>query len=106
VANPTYLSTEFTRAFDQQEGLTTVRDWLYLTGTLPQLEKVWDDYGVTGENLPAGAMSAHDDIAVVIDRAGHIRYELSSDPGPGTTSSKSSFGVLLAGYARQELASS
>ena len=78
VANPTYLSTEFTRAFDQQEGLTTVRDWLYLTGTLPQLKKVWDDYGVTVENLPAGAMSAHDDIAVVIDRAGHIRYELSS----------------------------
>jgi cytochrome oxidase Cu insertion factor (SCO1/SenC/PrrC family) len=106
VANQTYLSTEFTRAFDQQEGLTTVRDWLYLTGTLPQLKKVWDDYGVTVENLPAGAMSAHDDIAVVIDRAGHIRYELSSDPGPGTTSSKSSFGVLLAGYARQELASS
>jgi cytochrome oxidase Cu insertion factor (SCO1/SenC/PrrC family) len=106
VANQTYLSTEFTRAFDKQEGLTTVRDWLYLTGTLPQLKKVWDDYGVTVENLPAGAMSAHDDIAVVIDRAGRIRYELSSDPGPGTTSSRSSFGVLLAGYARQELASS
>jgi len=105
VANPTYRATEFTRAFDQQEGLATVPDWLYLTGTLPQLEKVWDDYGVTVENLPAGAMSAHDDIAVVIDRTGQIRYELSADPGPGTTSSQSSFGVLLAGYARQELAS-
>jgi cytochrome oxidase Cu insertion factor (SCO1/SenC/PrrC family) len=105
VANPTYHGTEFTRAFDQQEGLTTVPDWLYLTGSLPQLEKVWDSYGVTVENLPAGAMSAHDDIAVVIDRAGRIRYELSADPGPATTSSRSSFGVLLAGYARQELAS-
>jgi len=106
VANPTYRATEFTRAFDQQEGLTTVPDWLYLTGSLPQLEKVWDDYGVTVEDLPAGAMSAHDDIAVVIDRSGQINYELSADPGPGTTSSQSSFGVLLAGYARQELASS
>jgi len=106
VANPTYRATEFTRAFDQQEGLATVPDWLYLTGTLPQLEKVWDDYGVTVEDLPAGAMSAHDDIAVVIDRTGQINYELSADPGPGTTSSQSSFGVLLAGYARQELASS
>jgi cytochrome oxidase Cu insertion factor (SCO1/SenC/PrrC family) len=106
VANPTYLSTAFTRAFDQQEGLATVRDWRYLTGTLPQLEKVWDDYGVTVEDLPAGAMSAHDDIAVVIDRTGHIRYELDADPGPGTSSSRSSFGVLLADYARQELASS
>ena len=32
VANPTYRSTAFTRAFDRQEGLTTVPDWLYLTG--------------------------------------------------------------------------
>ncbi|HUN31088.1 MAG TPA: SCO family protein [Trebonia sp.] len=106
VANPSYLGIQFTRAFDQQEGLSTVPDWLYLTGTLAQLKQTWDNYGVTVENLPAGAMSAHDDLAVVIDRTGHIRFELSADPGPGTASSMSSFGVLLAGYARQALAGS
>jgi cytochrome oxidase Cu insertion factor (SCO1/SenC/PrrC family) len=106
VANPTYRAVEFTRAFDQQEGLSTVRNWLYLTGSLSQLSKVWDAYGVTVENLPAGAMAAHNDLAVVIDRSGLIRQELPADPGPGTTSTKSSFSVLLSQYASQALASS
>jgi cytochrome oxidase Cu insertion factor (SCO1/SenC/PrrC family) len=103
VANPTYRSTAFTRAFDRQEGLTTVPDWLYLTGSLSQLGAVWRHYGVTVENLPAGAMAAHNDLAVVIDPAGRIRQELSSDPGPATSSTRSSFSVLLGQYARQAL---
>ena len=50
-------------------------------------------------------MVAHNDVAVVIDRSGHVRQEMSTDPGPGTASTKSSFSVLLAQYARQALAS-
>ncbi len=106
VANPTYRAVEFTRAFDRQEGLNTVGNWLYLTGSLSALGQVWDAYGVTVQDLPAGAMSAHNDLAVVIDRSGHIRDELPADPGPGTTSTKSSFSVLLSQYARQALADS
>ena len=103
VANPTYRSTAVTRAFDRQEGLTTVPNWLYLTGSLSELGAVWRHYGVTVQNLPAGAMSAHNDLAVVIDPAGHIREEMAADPGPGTSSTKSSFSVLLSQYARQAL---
>jgi len=72
VANPTYRSAAFTQAFDREEGLNTVPNWLYLTGSLSQLSQVWRQYGITVENLPAGAMSAHNDLAVVIDRTGHI----------------------------------
>jgi cytochrome oxidase Cu insertion factor (SCO1/SenC/PrrC family) len=103
VANPTYLSTTFTRAFTRQEGLTTTPNWLYLTGSLGQLSTVWRAYGVTVENLPAGAMAAHNDVAVVIDASGHIREELAADPGPGTSSTQSSFSGLLSQYARQAL---
>jgi len=103
VANPTYRSTVFTRAFDRQEGLATVPNWLYLTGSLSQLSAVWQHYGITVENLPAGAMSAHNDLAVVIDPSGQIRQEVPADPGPGTSSTKSSFSVLLSQYARQAL---
>jgi cytochrome oxidase Cu insertion factor (SCO1/SenC/PrrC family) len=106
VANPTYRSTAFTQAFDRQEGLATVPNWLYLTGSLSQLAALWRQYGVAVENLPAGAMSAHNDLAVVIDSAGDIRQEVSADPGPGTTSTQSSFSVLLSQYARQALGSS
>jgi cytochrome oxidase Cu insertion factor (SCO1/SenC/PrrC family) len=106
VANPTYRSTEFTQAFDREEGLNTVPNWLYLTGSLSQLSQVWRQYGVAVENLPAGSMTDHSDLAVVIDRSGHIRDEVGTDPGPGTASTKSSFSVLLSQYARQALADS
>ena len=103
VANPTYRSTTFTQAFDRQEGLTAVPNWLYLTGSLSQLGAVWRQYGVTVQNLPAGAMSAHNDLAVVIDGSGNVREEVGADPGPATTSTRSSFSVLLTQYARQAL---
>jgi cytochrome oxidase Cu insertion factor (SCO1/SenC/PrrC family) len=103
VANQIYRSTAFTRAFDQQEGLATVPNWLYLTGSLSQLSAVWQHYGITVQNLPAGAMSGHNDVAMVIDRSGQIRQEISTDPGPGTSSTKSSFSVLLSQYAHQAL---
>jgi cytochrome oxidase Cu insertion factor (SCO1/SenC/PrrC family) len=106
VLNPTYRSLAVTRAFDQQERLDTVPNWLYLTGTLPQLQQTWRAYGAYAANLPAGAMTAHNDIAFVIDRAGHVRQELNTDPGPGTASSKSSFAVVLANAAEQALRSS
>jgi len=106
VANPTYRAEEFTQAFDREEGLNAVPNWLYLTGSLSALGQVWAAYGVTVQNLPAGAMSAHNDLAVVIDRSGHIRDELPADPGPGTSSTQSSFSVLLSQYARQALADS
>jgi cytochrome oxidase Cu insertion factor (SCO1/SenC/PrrC family) len=103
VANPVYRSVAFTRAFDRQEGLAAVPNWLYLTGSLSQLRPVWRHYGVEVENLPAGAMAAHNDLAVVIDAAGHIRRELGADPGPATDGTRSSFAVLLSQYAREAL---
>jgi cytochrome oxidase Cu insertion factor (SCO1/SenC/PrrC family) len=104
VANPVYRSIAVMRAFDAEEGLTSVPNWLYLTGSLGALQKVWQQFGVTVQNVPAGVMSLHSDIAVVIDRNGTIRTELDDDPGPGTASTKSSFSTLLANYARQALA--
>jgi cytochrome oxidase Cu insertion factor (SCO1/SenC/PrrC family) len=103
VANPVYHQVADTQAFNRQEHLDQVPNWLFLTGTLPQLQQVWQQYRVTVETLPAGSMIGHNDIAYVIDPAGQVRAELSTDPGPGTTATKSSFAVLLANAARQAL---
>jgi cytochrome oxidase Cu insertion factor (SCO1/SenC/PrrC family) len=105
-ANPTYYGIQFTQAFSEQEGLSTVKNWLYLTGPLTQLEHIWGQYGIDVQDLPAGAMSAHNDLAFVIDRGGVIRQEISDDPGPGTSSTQSSFGALLAADAREALSQS
>jgi cytochrome oxidase Cu insertion factor (SCO1/SenC/PrrC family) len=106
VANPVYHQVTDTQAFDRQEHLDQVPNWLYLTGSVPQLEQVWKDYAIAALILPAGSMIGHPDLAYVIDQAGHVRAELDTDPGPGTTATKSSFSVLLADAARQALRSS
>jgi cytochrome oxidase Cu insertion factor (SCO1/SenC/PrrC family) len=105
-ANPVYYSTTFTQAFDQQEGLASVPDWLYLTGSLPQLRHVWAQYGIDIENLPAGSMTGHPDVAIVIDPAGTIVQEVNTDPGPGTTPTRMSYAALFAADARQALGQS
>jgi cytochrome oxidase Cu insertion factor (SCO1/SenC/PrrC family) len=106
VANPVYHQVAYTQAFDRQEHLTQVPNWLYLTGSVPQLQQVWKNYGIAAQIIPAGSMIGHPDIAYVIDQHGQVREELNTDPGPGTTATKSSFAVLLAGAARQVLRSS
>ena len=83
-------------AFDRQEGLEHMGNWLFLTGPLPSLEHVWDQYGIEADILPAGAMIAHSDLAYLIDSRGHTREVLSADPGDGSGSSSSSFSVYIA----------
>ena len=95
VANPIYRSLAFTDAFDRQEGLSHVGNWLYLTGSVAELQQVWSSYGVLVETAGAGAMIAHSDLAFVIDAQGNERAELESDPGNGNTASTSSFSSLL-----------
>jgi cytochrome oxidase Cu insertion factor (SCO1/SenC/PrrC family) len=103
VANPTYTSVAYTRAFDLQEGLNTLPNWLYLTGTVSQLATVWHDFGIEVEDLPAGAMAAHNDIAFVISAKGEVQQEISDDPGPGTNATQSSFSSMLAGSVLQSI---
>jgi len=96
VANPIYRATALTNAFDRQEGLEHMRNWLFLTGPLTDLEHVWGRYGVEADVLPAGAMVAHSELAYLIDDRGHTREMLSSQPGDGSPSSASSFSQYLA----------
>jgi cytochrome oxidase Cu insertion factor (SCO1/SenC/PrrC family) len=102
-ANPVNYQLGYIRAFDQQERLTSVPNWLYLTGSPARLRPVWADYGVAAQILPAGSMIGHSEIAFVIDQNGHVRREMNFDPGPGTAATKSSFAAELADAARQLL---
>jgi cytochrome oxidase Cu insertion factor (SCO1/SenC/PrrC family) len=103
--NPLYSSVAYTQAFDRQERLTGVRNWLYLTGSPAQLQPVWRDYGQAAETLPAGSMLGHSDSAFVIAPSGRMRQELDFNPGPGTAATVSSFATELASAARRALAS-
>jgi cytochrome oxidase Cu insertion factor (SCO1/SenC/PrrC family) len=106
VTNPVYNQPEYTAAFDRQEHLSSLPNWQYLTGSVTQLKKVWRQYGIAAQILPAGGMIGHSDIAYVIDRAGRTRTELNFDPGPGTSSTQASFADELSAAAQQTLGSS
>jgi cytochrome oxidase Cu insertion factor (SCO1/SenC/PrrC family) len=95
-ANPRYTSPDDLVAFDQQEGLNHVSNWLYLTGSKAQLQGIWDAYGILVEYAAGGAMIAHGDTAYVINPQGDLRDELDADPGGATSATKSSFAVTLA----------
>jgi len=101
--NPLYTQLAYTRAFDRQEHLDGMPNWLYLTGPRTRLQQIWRNYALPMQILPAGSMIGHGDYAFVIDQAGHMRRELNFDPGPATTSTKSSFAAELTDLARQLL---
>lgn len=94
VTNPLYRSLAAVKAFDRQEGLDNVPNWLYLTGSASQLLKTWDAYGVQVQIEPAGSMIAHSDLAYVIDRSGHERVVLDSNPPAGSAGTSSFVQVL------------
>jgi cytochrome oxidase Cu insertion factor (SCO1/SenC/PrrC family) len=94
VANPVYRSPAFTLAFDRQENLQGLKNWYFLTGSLAQLQRVWDNYGIEVQALGGGAMVAHDDTAFVIDATGRLREVVGADPGDDSTTA-SSFASLL-----------
>jgi cytochrome oxidase Cu insertion factor (SCO1/SenC/PrrC family) len=104
--NPTYIAPDYLVAFDRQEHLEQIPNWIYVTGSLRQLEHVWSSYGQSAEYSPGGAMVGHSETAYVIDANGHVRYVLNTDPGPGSEASKSSFSVTLANAIRSAIRAS
>ena len=104
VANPIYRSVSYTKAFDRQEGLTQLHNWYFLTGSLPQLQRAWNSYGILVQTITNGAMVAHTDLSFVIDAQGQERDALIDDPGP-TQSTASSFSSLLLSRINQVLGS-
>jgi cytochrome oxidase Cu insertion factor (SCO1/SenC/PrrC family) len=106
VANPVDYQLGYTQAFDQQEHLDGVPNWLFLTGDPAVLAQVWNAYGITAQIEAAGSMIGHSENAYVIDSHGQVRQEMNFDPGPGTTATQSSFAAELADAARQLLGKS
>ncbi|HVA10266.1 MAG TPA: SCO family protein [Acidimicrobiales bacterium] len=94
VANPIYRSISFTKAFDSQESMNRLPNWYFLTGSVNQLQRVWNSYGVLVSTVGAGGMVAHSDLAFIIDGRGRERDALIDDPGP-TQAFASSFSSLL-----------
>ena len=103
-ANQFHYDLASVRALDRQEGMDTVPNWLFLTGSAAQLQQVWGRYGIFVSHMAPGASSVMRDLVFVIDKNGRIRQQILDNPMAGTQSTRSSFAVMLAGVATQTLA--
>jgi cytochrome oxidase Cu insertion factor (SCO1/SenC/PrrC family) len=94
--NPRYTQVSYIQAFNRQEGLAQVPNWLFLTGTRAELEQVWRGYGAApAEALPAESMIGQGSYAFIIDQAGHLRWKLGLGTGLRTQATRSSFAAEL-----------
>lgn len=100
--DPSKPSLPVLDAFDRRTALSGLPNWLFLTGPAAQLRLVWQRYSVYVQEGPGDRIS-HNNVAYVIDRSGNIRYELNTNPGPGTAATRASFAVLFANTIRQVL---
>ncbi len=102
-ASQRHFGTADTQALTRAQGLDTVPNWLFLTGSAAQLQATWGKYGIFVSHMAPGASSVMTDMVFVIDKDGQIRQEIRDNPGPGTISTRSSFAMLLSDAARQAL---
>jgi len=102
VANPIYRAPEFVTAFNKQERLNGIPNWLFLTGSLPALQQTWAAYGYQVQTLSAGAMVAHTELAYIIDPSGRLRARIGSNPGADVQTA-ASLSTLLAQQMRAVL---
>ncbi|MBV9446451.1 MAG: SCO family protein [Streptosporangiaceae bacterium] len=103
VANQFHYDLTTVRALDRQEGMDTVPNWLFLTGSAAQLEQAWGAYGIFVSHMTPHASSVMRDLVFVIDKSGRIRQQIPDNPMAGTLSTRSSFAVTLADAAQQAL---
>jgi cytochrome oxidase Cu insertion factor (SCO1/SenC/PrrC family) len=82
--NPVYHSITTVNQFNRQENLENVGNWYFLTGTLSELQSVWNAYNAGGTVLPGGSMILHSDVVYIIDSSGQIRSIVNSNPGAAT----------------------
>jgi cytochrome oxidase Cu insertion factor (SCO1/SenC/PrrC family) len=96
-ANPVVRSPAMLRAFDAEHHVARLRDWEFLTGPLPALERVWAAYGAASET-PRVGMVAHSLLVYVIDPEGR-EVALTQATGEPGTAIESAYAELFADVA-------
>lgn len=96
--SPTYLNSHYLVTFDGQAGLGNVGNWLFLTGPLPALRGVLNDFAVHVSDARGMEMGLpHGQRAYVIDGSGRTREVVSiGDRGAVSEVMESSTAVVLA----------
>ena len=61
-------------AYSREQRLITIPGWHFLTGPVPDLRKVWDNYEIAVRATSPSADIEHTSAVYFIDPAGHERF--------------------------------
>ena len=96
-ANPKHESFADVRHFIDVRGLSSVKDFYYLTSPdVTQMRKIWASYGIGVETVKNSKMSLHSDILFIIDPSGHFKWIVPDDPLSNWAGQRSAVTELLA----------
>ncbi len=93
VANPIYRSLSTVRAFDSTLDMNQLPNWQYLTGSLPQLERVWAAFSLPIE-VPRLQMVDHPTLLYFVKPGGQ-EVSLTQDTALGEASVITSYSSLI-----------
>ncbi|HEY6538612.1 MAG TPA: SCO family protein [Candidatus Dormibacteraeota bacterium] len=93
VANPIYHSLAVVRSFDSTTLVDHLPNWQYLTGSLPQLERVWSDFSLPIE-IPRLDMVEHPTVLYFV-RPGGQEVSLAQDSALSQASVIASYASLI-----------
>lgn len=72
--NPFHLAQADVAAFSNEQGLSEVPEWHFLTGSVAQLQDAWKKYGVAVQAPNPNVDVVHSDNMYFIDPTGHQRW--------------------------------
>lgn len=71
--NPRFLGRRWLDKFDAQHGLNKLSNWHFVTGTLAQLKRVWQDYSISIQVSPKTGEVSHTTVIDFIGPGGKLR---------------------------------
>lgn len=75
-ANPRDVGVAAARDGASTDGLSSLSDVYFLSGTLRQLNTIWTAYGVTVEYASSSGQLGHSNLIDIVDPSGHLDYAL------------------------------
>jgi cytochrome oxidase Cu insertion factor (SCO1/SenC/PrrC family) len=66
--------------FIKTRNLASIKNFYFVTGSVPALESVWNSYGISVSQKKTDKMSAHMNYVFIIDPTGHLRWVISDEP--------------------------
>jgi cytochrome oxidase Cu insertion factor (SCO1/SenC/PrrC family) len=75
-ANPSDVGEAAAHDGALTDGLSSLPDLYFLSGTLAQLDRIWTAYGVTVEYSPSTGLLGHSDLIDIVDPSGRLDYAL------------------------------